>query len=749
LLYSSSPISRLFSSKINYRHLGIALLLGCIGFIINLYPIPLFANVQLVMGNTATVIIAILLGPWYALMTALIAVSGLMLVWDSPHVYLIFTLEAIVIGLARRRDIYALYASAAYWLLLGAPLFYLYSSVILNYPSDQLPFTVIKQVINGLICASLASIITLLVPFLRNLDGKITDKKRRAFNVQLTYGITSLVTLCLLLSSLISSYYSLERQQILIKDSLEETAEHIADVTEKYLDNHIKVIKNAAEQLTLSETKPKNWQSWLSTLHSNYLSFSTLIVANQQAMVVAATPEALFQEVQASNVLASIADREYFKQAFYNQKVFVSSAFLGRGFGNDPIVAISAPFYASDKVTQDSVPLGIIEGSLDLLHFNAIDNRNSFKEMQGIVILDNKEQVVYSSATLKQPLLSHFEYNKSTASFETKLDLINIHDKNAYTPEYIYSSRTLAYGWKVFVLDPFSPLLAVAKNQLLHSFLLLLASLIITFVITRKLSNLLTEPLTIIANQFGQLEDNNLKDQLINKGTPKEVYGLYQHLIEGKRQLIAHQLDLEETVATRTQELEEANKKLLVLVDRDPLTGLYNRRFAENKFAELREFCQRSGQAITIAILDLDFFKNVNDSYGHQAGDQCLKVVALALSKHFIRDTDIVARFGGEEFILILPMSNALNIEQHLNAFRVSLGDTIINSPQDHQTFSVTVSIGAITANADYDKSLDHWLKVADDNLYKVKEQGRNNVIVSLIGDAPKALDAVDKVKIT
>jgi diguanylate cyclase (GGDEF)-like protein len=143
-------------------------------------------------------------------------------------------------------------------------------------------------------------------------------------------------------------------------------------------------------------------------------------------------------------------------------------------------------------------------------------------------------------------------------------------------------------------------------------------------------------------------------------------------------------------------------------VDRDPLTQLYNRRFAENKFAELREFCHRSGQAITIAILDLDFFKNVNDSYGHQAGDECLKVVAQALSKHFTRDTDIVARFGGEEFILILPMSNALNREQHLNAFRVSLGDTIINSPQDHQTFSVTVSIGAITANANYDKSLDH-----------------------------------------
>jgi diguanylate cyclase (GGDEF)-like protein len=732
---------------LGYRHLGFSISMGVIGLLINLFPVPLFANVELVLGNVMTVIVAVLLGPWYALLTSVITVTGLMLVWDSPHVYLIFTLEAIFLGIARRRDIYALYASGVYWLLIGAPLFYLYASIVLKHPSDQLPFIVIKQIINGLICASLGSIIIILIPVLRNLEGKITDKKRRAFSAQLTYCVTLLVTLSLLFSSLIYSYFSLERQQVLMRDSLEETAEHIADATEKYLNNHIKVIENAAYLLTLAATKPEDLQQWLNSLHSNYLSFATLIVADPNARVVAATPEALYKEVIGSNSLASIKDREYFKQAFYNQTVYISSAF--KSFGNDPIVAISAPFYRSGELSLDSTPLGIIEGSLDLSRFNSIDNSNSFREMQGLVIVDDKEQIVYSSPALALKLMEKFSYRNDLSLFNTRLDLLNLHDMDAFTPEFMYSSRTLANGWKVFVLDPFSPLLAVAKDQLLHSFLLLLASLVFTFIISKKLSTLLTEPLKIIANQFGQLGDKNLKDQVISEGTPKEVYRLYQRLIEGKRQLIAHQLDLEETVATRTQELEEANKKLLILVDRDPLTQLYNRRFAENKFAELREFCQRSGQAITIAILDLDFFKNVNDSYGHQAGDECLKVVASALTNHFTRDTDIVARFGGEEFILILPMSNALHIQQHLNEFRVSLEETIIHSPQDEHSFSVTVSIGAITANANYDKSLDHWLKVADDNLYKAKEQGRNQVIVSLIGDLPKALDAVETVKIT
>jgi diguanylate cyclase (GGDEF)-like protein len=79
----------------------------------------------------------------------------------------------------------------------------------------------------------------------------------------------------------------------------------------------------------------------------------------------------------------------------------------------------------------------------------------------------------------------------------------------------------------------------------------------------------------------------------------------------------------------------------------------------------------------------------------------------------------------------------------------VSLDQTIIDSPQDQQSFNVTASIGAITANADYDESLDRWLKVADDNLYKAKEQGRNQVVVSLIGDAPQTADIGDTVTIS
>jgi len=103
----------------NPAHLKLATLLGLIGLIINLYPIPLSANVQLILGNTAVVIVAILLGPWYALFTAFFTATGLMLIWSSPHVYIVFLLEALWLGFVRRKDAHILYASISYWLLVN------------------------------------------------------------------------------------------------------------------------------------------------------------------------------------------------------------------------------------------------------------------------------------------------------------------------------------------------------------------------------------------------------------------------------------------------------------------------------------------------------------------------------------------------------------------------------------------------------------------------------------------------------
>ncbi|WP_394133288.1 diguanylate cyclase [Shewanella maritima] len=714
--------------SINPQHLLLATLLGVMGFAVNCYPIPFFANLQLVIGNTFYVISSILLGPWYALYTAMISVSGLMLSWDSSHVYLIFGLEALFLGFCRRRDIFALYASAFYWLVIGLPIFYFYSLIVFETPVDHVPFSTIKQAINGLIYASLGSLITLLVPWLWGYKRKVKDRKRRAFSAQLTYFLTLMVTLSLLLSAVIFNYFYLQRQQALMNEKLNNNAIHISRATDAYIEEHKKVITNAALQISASSLSLQEWHYNLPTLHNNYPGFITMLLADHNADLISASPADRFILAKEQSRPTNIKDRDYFIEAFYNKKNYVSSVFLGRGLGNDAIIAISSPI-----LDTQNKPIGIIEGSLDLTHFKRIEDQSDGAHRQNLILLDERNQIVYASKELNLKTMTSFSSKEGNPFYKTDLSLINIHDIQSDNPEYFYAQKTMKNGWKLYVIEEFSPLLKLAEKQMFQSFLILLVSVIFSFIISRKISNQLTESLELVANEFTDMNTSAVKGKIIDEGSPREVFQLYRRLIHSKKQLISHQRQLEDIVGKRTSELEKANDKLKHLVDRDPLTGLYNRRYAEGRFEEILDFCLRSEQAITFAILDLDYFKTINDSYGHLAGDEALRQVANLLTEHFKRDTDIVARYGGEEFILILPISNALKIEHHLNSFRTLLAEHVIESPEDKKSFKITTSIGAITANANFSNNLDKWIKVADDNLYLAKQQGRNKLVINII----------------
>ena len=719
-------LKNLFSAP---KNLLFSIAMGILALVINLYPIPFFANVQFIVGNTLTVIVAVLCGPWYALITSMFASTGLMLIWDSYHVFAIFSLEALFLGFCRRRDIYALYGSIIFWVLIGMPIFYLMANIFFELPAEHLPFVTLKQAINSLIYTCIASLLILMLPKLWLFETKIKDKQRRTLSKQMVYFITLMITLSLLFSALYFNFISLNKQQSLIKKNQQETVFHLSYAGEQYIEMHTKVIKNAAQFFTLVNNTSAEQQPLLSNLHNNYPGFISMLITDDKAKIVSATPITRFKDIHSSNHL-SVKDRDYFIEAFYNQKIFTSSVFVGRGFGNDAIIAISAPYFQKDAPLQ---PAGIIEGSLDLKYFSAIDYDFNQHKSQSIILTDEANSIIYASDELNLKVMSPFKYSIHNGFYVTDLQLLNLKNTASKIPEYIYASKELNNGWKIYVIEPFSPLLKLAEKQMLTSFIILLAALLFSFFISNRISQLLTVPLEMVANHFGKLNQNDLNTQVLDESSPREVYSLYQRLLTSKQELISHQLALEETVALRTLELENANQKLQELVDKDPLTNLFNRRFAEHKFTEIRDFCIRSEQAITVAILDLDFFKAINDSYGHLAGDECLRQVSEQLSQHFKRDIDILARYGGEEFILILPMTNALNIEHHLNEFRIKLAATKINAPNSEQNFNITASIGAITANASYHAQLDKWIKIADDNLYQAKALGRNRVIVSII----------------
>lgn len=165
-------------------------------------------------------------------------------------------------------------------------------------------------------------------------------------------------------------------------------------------------------------------------------------------------------------------------------------------------------------------------------------------------------------------------------------------------------------------------------------------------------------------------------------------------------------------------------KKFKNLAETDSLTGLYNRKYT---FTHLNDFISNAHQYsnnLNILMLDIDYFKKVNDTYGHQAGDEVLKLVALEITK-ILRENDIVGRYGGEEFILGL-----LDVKPEV-AKKVAqrICDTIARTPivVDDLVINITVSIGLAHMNVDDD--LQSLIKRADSALYSAKSSGRNCVV--------------------
>jgi len=181
---------------------------------------------------------------------------------------------------------------------------------------------------------------------------------------------------------------------------------------------------------------------------------------------------------------------------------------------------------------------------------------------------------------------------------------------------------------------------------------------------------------------------------------------------------------LEGLVQKRTRQLEDRNRQLEELATRDPLTGLYNRRYLESRISEELARLRRYDTPFSIAVLDVDDFKKVNDSYGHPVGDQVLKDVASFLQDN-IRKVDSVGRFGGEEFVLLLPntpLDGAALVAERIREDLARRNSSIEGSP-----VCVTIS-GGVAEAGPADQDFEQFFGRADKAMYNAKADGKNSI---------------------
>jgi len=239
----------------------------------------------------------------------------------------------------------------------------------------------------------------------------------------------------------------------------------------------------------------------------------------------------------------------------------------------------------------------------------------------------------------------------------------------------------------------------------------------------------------IKAIQSGQMPSEVYADELRMKEAATEplllaLNGLFQQVSERNRALQELNLELENKVYERTRELSEANQRLNEIAMTDALTGLPNRRHAMARLAQGWSESVRDGTSLACMMIDADGFKQINDNYGHDSGDEVLRQLSKNLS-YSVRTDDIVCRLGGDEFLIICPLTSLQGALHAAELMRQNIAKLRVPAGSGVWQGSISVGVAVRTPNMQIFEDL---IKAADEGVYKAKKNGRNRV-ESISGD--------------
>lgn len=286
-------------------------------------------------------------------------------------------------------------------------------------------------------------------------------------------------------------------------------------------------------------------------------------------------------------------------------------------------------------------------------------------------------------------------------------------------------------SWRIAVRQPASETLAAVDALQKAMLIFAAAAIAILLILTFWVASVLSRPLERLAKQAKRIEQGDETASLENSTDVSELRnltdalrGMTWKLIQRREALAESNLQLEHKVSERTAELATANAQLRLQARRDALTGLDNRLAVNERLHEEFLRMKRSKRPYAVLLMDIDYFKRINDTHGHAVGDEVLVAVAQLL-KASLRESDFVARHGGEEFIALLIDTDSHHAAQVAEKIRA-----VIAAAKLPTVGHVTISIGVAMATPD-DADEDESVRDADHYLYEAKRAGRNRVVTS------------------
>lgn len=684
-----------------------AILMGVIGAAINSIPFPLLPEIQLLLGNAAFVFVAMHLLPRYTLVTALITLIPVYFIFGHAWGFLTFGLEALFISTMRTKGWYVLIADMVYWLFIGMPLTYVIIWFqVPEFTNGEL-FIVFKQGFNGLWYTSIACFFMFVFNEKLKINWHHQASKDRTLRAKMMYAMVFVTTSALFSSTLLISNHFIQTSKVLVAKSLQDSSLHISDIIEQYVERNQKGLEFAREWL--AAVPSQYYEFVLGKIIKNYPEYQALYLANlegeiQHAVVTLDMPK---KGILPSSLVLSQLGLELSPDKLKSSPVFYNAL-----ESKAPVVALNTSFVSITKSKKSF----ILEGVLDLTKLKRLTSAKVGDLSVSTVIVDQQNNIICASPELNLSALNPFNFQL----IENRPDSLSLSAED--NKRYIYKVTETKNGWKVFSLIDHLASTNNVKNEYLSIFIILFFTLILTAYFADLYGQRLAKPIKFIIEQLTKKNQKKMSNSI---SASTEVIQLYDEIINNRDKLFDYQEQLEEKVIERTKELNEANVQLEKLALLDGLTQVHNRRYLDDNFSIIQKSADRNTALMSLIMVDLDHFKKLNDSHGHLIGDHCLIKVAQLIKKAFDRDTDMVVRFGGEEFVVVAPYITPTALAVKIEKLRNTIETTIFNNG-DNELFTITASFGAVIAEASFSHDVLKWVKVADECLYVAKDAGRN-----------------------
>lgn len=496
-----------FESRSFRFQLAVTLVASLAGWSLNYFDMIVLPDVELFFGGVGYLFVAAAFGPWLGALSAVLVMSWSVFKFHSAYSLAIALMEAVCVGILCRRRNSLLTAAVKFWIFPGAPALAVMVFAVMGLPSSFAAIVLTKRVFNGIINATVAGTLLVLPVVRRRLRPISATHSGRPFREAIAATFVSVVMLPVCVVGLMHGRTSAIQQERESLVQLRLGADAISREIETFLIQHRKAVRALAEEASYQAPRSRDeWAARLRLQHSIYDGFRTMLVADSEGLLVAASAGSGGAESPPVGN-RSIADRDYFRVPRKSGQPYISDAFLGRGLGHDPIVAVSAPV-----LRPGGVFAGLVEGSLNLNGFRRFEDRVSELEQHRILVVDRRDHVIYASPSFGYSALQDLTGSPELAALRSPRSA----KESALSPSQSSQmpvSRTISAtatipsaGWRVLLQQPYGHIQNRLESLYLNTLLWLLGSMILAWLLARTMARFITEPLEQVVEALRTLD---------------------------------------------------------------------------------------------------------------------------------------------------------------------------------------------------------------------------------------------------